>query len=282
MTAAKASTFWVDTHVHVFESRLPLALGRRYQPDYDATPQMLQLEMTKAGVGMAVLVQPSFLGTDNTYLLHAIATDPGTFAGIAVIEPDMPVGAMTILRQAGVVGVRLNCIGHPSPDFSRGAYREMAWRLAQAGLVLQIQAEGEQWLTIAPSLSELPCRVLIDHFGRTPPQDIPGGFEALLDAARISENIWFKFSGPYRFADGAAALCAKAILDTIGPSRVLWGSDWPWTQFEGHLKYGETLGWLKSWVPDESDRLRILAENPARLFGLTVLSNKMKGLQDEQ
>jgi predicted TIM-barrel fold metal-dependent hydrolase len=280
MTAVKHTNFRVDTHVHVFESRLPLASGRRYQPDYDATPQMLQQEMTKAGIAMAVAVQPSFLGTDNSYLLEVIAGSPQSFAGIAVIEPETTLSAMDVLRRAGVVGVRLNCIGRPAPDFSQGIYREMADRLARANLVLQIQAEGEQWLTIAPNLPQLPCIILIDHFGRTPP-DQPG-FEALLDAAEASHRIWFKFSGPYRFADGKAVLCAGAILKTVGSSRILWGSDWPWTQFEGRLKYEETLGWLQSWVPDEKDRQRILAENPVRLFDLTFTHNEMKGLQDDQ
>ena len=266
MTAVKQSSFWVDTHVHVFERRLPLTPGRRYRPDYDATPQELQQEMDKAGIAMAVLVQPSFLGTDNGYLLQAIAAKPRAFAGIAVIESDTPIQAMEALRHAGVLGVRLNCIGQAAPDFAHGIYREMAERLAQAGLILQIQAEGEQWLSIAPRLSALPCTVLIDHFGRTPPDHT--GFEALLDAAQASERIWFKFSGPYRFAEGTSALCAEAILETVGSSRILWGSDWPWTQFEGQMNYAETLGWLNSWVPDANDRQLVLAENPARLFDL--------------
>ena len=47
-------------------------------------------------------------------------------------------------------------------------------------MVLQIQAEGHQWLTIAPVLARCPATVLIDHFGRTVPGDASGAFEALL------------------------------------------------------------------------------------------------------
>jgi predicted TIM-barrel fold metal-dependent hydrolase len=261
------STTWVDTHVHVFDRQLPLAAGRRYQPDYDATPQDLRDEMAKVGIAKAVLVQPSFLGTDNHYVLDAIADDPQAFAGIAVIDPSMNMDELRVLRQAGIVGVRLNCIGQPAPDLARGVYNDMARRLAETGLVLQIQAEGEQWRQIAPVLGDLPCRVVADHFGRTPPGHASGGFEALLSAATASANIWFKFSGPYRFPEGTADRCAAMILDAVGIERIVWGSDWPWTQFETQHSYEQTLHWLTDWVRDASDRQRILADNPARLFG---------------
>lgn len=260
----------VDTHVHVFERSLPLAAQRRYQPDYDARAQDLLVAMQSAGIARAVLVQPSFLGTDNSYVIEQIARFEGAFAGVAVIEPDMGMADLAALRRAGIVGIRLNCIGSKAPDFSRGTYREMAERLAATGLVIEIQAEGAQWRSIASALPHLPGPVLVDHFGRTPAGDASGGFEALLAAAGETERLWFKFSGPYRFADGAAAGCASAILAAAGPDRVVWGSDWPWTQCEGRFHYAETLDWLARWVPDAAARQAILADNPARLFGLTV------------
>lgn len=272
----------VDTHVHVFERRLPMVAGRRYQPDYDAVPVQLLQQMKSAGIKRAVLVQPSFLGTDNHYLLEEIAKDPQSFAGIAVIDPDMARGDIAALKEAGIVGVRLNCIGMPTPDLARGAHREMAEHLAEAGLVLQIQAEGRQWLSIAPVLDVLPCSVLVDHFGRTPPGDSSGGFESLLSAAKTSANIWFKFSGPYRFTDGAADVCAAAIVEAIGTDRIVWGSDWPWTQFEQHHSYAQTLAWLDTWVSDASVRQKILADNPARLFGFDLQQEATEGFQHER
>jgi predicted TIM-barrel fold metal-dependent hydrolase len=267
MSVTSGSAFRVDTHVHVFERGLPLAAARRYQPDYDATPGELHREMVAADIAKAILVQPSFLGTDNSYVLNTIASDPRSFAGIAVIEPDMESDALATLKDGGVVGIRLNCIGQSAPDLAQGVYHDLADRLAELGLVMQIQSEGEQWLSIVPALGRLPCTVLIDHFGRTPPGDASGGFEALLSAARDADNIWFKFSGSYRFGEEAAASCAASILDAVGAQRVLWGSDWPWTQFEGQHGYVDTLRWLDRWVPDAGDRQTVLADNPARLFG---------------
>jgi predicted TIM-barrel fold metal-dependent hydrolase len=257
----------IDTHVHVFQRDAALAPGRRYAPSADATPDDLWGWMQPAGVDRAVLVQPSFLGFDNSYLLDAIGRDPGRFLGVAVVPSDTGRNVLADLRRGGVVGIRLNCIGHPAPDLA-GEMRPLVQNLAALGMTLQIQAEGAQWLALEAALSDSPGPVVIDHFGRTAPGDASGGFESLLRAAARSPRIWFKFSAPYRFADGAAAGCAGLIRDTVGIDRIIWGSDWPHTQFEGRFGYGATLDWLSGWLPRPEDRRAVMAENPARLFGL--------------
>ncbi len=63
----------VDTHAHVFARSLPVLPDARYVPGYDATiAQHLDL-LDAHGVDCGVLVQPSFLGTDNRHLLTALA-----------------------------------------------------------------------------------------------------------------------------------------------------------------------------------------------------------------
>lgn len=260
------ATGWVDTHVHIFRRDGTLAADRRYAPHYEALPEHLLDVMTAAGVARALLVQPSFLGTDNACLLAAITARPDRFSGIAVVDPEMPLADLAILRRKGVVGVRLNCIGKPAPDFG-GSHRTLAHHLASLGMALQIQAEGDQWPVMEAFLSDPPGPVVIDHFGRTTPAQSKNGFDSLLRAARRSDRLWFKFSAPYRVPDGSAATCSARILETVGVHRILWGSDWPHTQFEGRWSYAETLRWLGDWVPDAGDRSKILLRNPATLFG---------------
>ena len=267
-TATVEKTDRIDTHVHIFAKNAPLAADHRYAPDYDALPAHLVATMREAGLSRALLVQPSFLGTDNSFLLEAIAADPTRFAGIAVVDPTISLAGLDALRRGGIVGVRLNCIGKAAPDFS-GTHRALTEHLAALGMVLQIQAEGAQWLGMEAFLSAPPICVVIDHFGRTAPDDPSGGFASLLRAAARSDRMWFKFSAPYRLAPGAAASCACAILKTVGGERIVWGSDWPHTQFEGRHTYREALDWLASWVPDASGRANILSRNPAKLFGLS-------------
>jgi hypothetical protein len=59
----------IDTHAHVFERGLPLANARRYAPGYDAPLSAYLAQLDAHGLSNGVLIQPSFLGTDNSYLL---------------------------------------------------------------------------------------------------------------------------------------------------------------------------------------------------------------------
>jgi predicted TIM-barrel fold metal-dependent hydrolase len=47
---------------------------------------------------------------------------------------------------------------------------------------------------------------------------------------------------------------------------VIWGSDWPHIP-EGGRDTGELLNLLGDWIPDPTARRKVLADNPARLFG---------------
>ncbi len=254
----------VDSHVHVFDRNQTLDANRRYLPSYDAEPANLLQRMDGVGVSHAVLVQPSFLGTDNGYLISAIAQHPMRFVGIAVIDPHAARQQLCELRDKGVRGIRLNLIGKPAPDLHDRTYSRLAALLADLDMHLQIQAEGEQWKAIAGGLPSLPCTIVIDHFGRTTPGG--GGFEAVLAAADASDSLWFKFSGSYRFS--GAEECAKLIIERAGDDRIVWGSDWPWTQHEGSHSYEETLSWLGSWIENQATRAKILSDNPRRLYSI--------------
>ena len=81
-TARAAEPTWIDAHTHVFVRGLKLAVGARYAPDYDASWQALLALADKNGVGRAVILQPSFLGYDNSYLFSALKAEPGRFRGV--------------------------------------------------------------------------------------------------------------------------------------------------------------------------------------------------------
>src|SRR2546425_200566 len=66
----------VDTHAHVFERGLPMPDARRYAPDEDALLGTYLHHLDTHGMAHGELVQPSFLGTDNSYLLQALRAQP--------------------------------------------------------------------------------------------------------------------------------------------------------------------------------------------------------------
>src|SRR3712207_3862358 len=101
----------VDTHAHVFRRGLKLADFRRYAPDYDAEIEDYLRQLDAHAVTHGVLVQPSFLGTDNSYLVEALQQYPERFRGIAVVPPDFAMAELEALDKVGAVGIRLNLIG---------------------------------------------------------------------------------------------------------------------------------------------------------------------------
>ena len=103
----------IDTHAHVFHRGLKLAPGRRYAPDYDAPLPLYLEQLDRNGMTNGVLVQPSFLGTDNSYLVESLKQASGRLRGIAVVDPAVSTDELRALDRAGVVGLRLNLVGQP-------------------------------------------------------------------------------------------------------------------------------------------------------------------------
>src|SRR5438034_1032050 len=87
----KAMNF-IDAHVHVWTpdtDRYPLAPGYKKADMKPAsfTPEELFQHCKPAGVGRINLIQMSFYGFDNSYMLDMIAKYPDVFVGTAVINP---------------------------------------------------------------------------------------------------------------------------------------------------------------------------------------------------
>ncbi len=52
------------------------------------------------------------------------------------------------------------------------------------------------------------------------------------------------------------------------PERLMWGTDWPHPRIEGDMPdAGRLLDLFQQWTPDQETRRRILAANPAHLYG---------------
>src|SRR5689334_232395 len=92
----------IDSHAHVFSRGLKLAATRRYAPDYDATLAEYLNHLGAHGLSHGVLVQPSFLGTDNSYLLAALRQVPERLRGVVVLEPGVSRALLNDMARIGV------------------------------------------------------------------------------------------------------------------------------------------------------------------------------------
>ena len=275
----------IDSHAHVFARGLPLAAQRRHAPDYDALPGEYLGHLDRGDISHGVLVQPSFLGTDNSYLLGALRQWPQRLRGVVIVSLDITDAALTRLAAQGVVGIRLNLVGLEVPDFVTPPWQSLLARVRAIGWHVEVHREARDLPSILDALLSSGCDVVVDHFGRPDPTagvNDPG-FAALLRASD-SGRVWVKLSAAYRSArasrlppleraaaliedDAAAATeLAAALLPAFGADRLVWGSDWPHTQHQDLVDFAGSRALLDHWIPDAAQRRRILVDTPAALY----------------
>ena len=262
----------VDTHAHIFQRGLNYLSTARYVPDYDATAADFLHQLDAHALSHGVLVQPSFLGTDNGYLVAALKQHPTRLRGVVVVEPTISLAGLRVFDAAGVVGIRLNLVGLPIPDFTTAPWPKFLRDLATLRWVVEVQREARDLPHIVTPLVAAGLNVVVDHFGRPDPAqgvDDPG-FRFLLKSA-ATRRVWLKLSGSYRSgADGVGARIAMAAIPlaraAFGVDRLLWGSDWPHTQFERAIQYAAVRAEFDRWIPSAADRTAILKTTPAALY----------------
>jgi len=272
----------VDCHAHVFETTQPLAGDRRYTPVHNARIEQYLARLDANGIGRGVLVQPSFLGTDNSYMCAALRAHPQRLRGIAVVEPGIGAAALDALGTAGVVGIRLNLIGRELCDLRATSWRALIEAVAQRGWQVEVHRQAADLPRLIPALLEAGVKVVVDHFGRPDPAlgvDDPG-FRYLLSLGG-SGRVWVKLSGAYRNVgnvdnrghgsngDSLAQTATALLQQSFGFERLVWGSDWPHTLFEDEITYEKTRAQLDTWIPDPSDRHVVLCAAPTALYGFS-------------
>ena len=259
----------IDTHAHVFHRGLKLAPGRRYAPDYDAPLPLYLEQLDRNGMTNGVLVQPSFLGTDNSYLVECLKQASGRLRGIAVVDPAVSTDELRALDRAGVVGLRLNLVGQPLPDLAAGEWKALLAEVKAMGWQVEVQRNASDLAVLVPQLFDRGVSVVLDHYALPDPKlgVADPGFQSVLKLGAM-RNVWVKISAPYRngatgedFAKAAYPLLRAAY----GLDRLLWGSDWPHTQFEVAQDYAKNRQFFDALIVDESERAQVLA-SPRPLF----------------
>jgi predicted TIM-barrel fold metal-dependent hydrolase len=262
----------IDAHAHVFVRGLPLAQQRRHAPDYDATLDAYAGHLLSNGVSHAVLVQPSFLGTDNSFFLDVVKRYPRRFRGVAVVDCAVTDSELALLDRTGVVGIRLNLIGLKLPHLTAPDWQRLFARVNALGWHVEVHREAVDLHAVVGPLLEQGCTVVVDHFGRPDPHTAAGdpGFKYLLSVGATG-RVWVKLSAAYRSAvnDDGTALgmsLASQILDAYTPDRLVWGSDWPHTQHQHIVDYDAARRALDQWVPDGAQRESILTSSARTLY----------------
>lgn len=269
----KQSATGIDTHAHIFHQKLAFISHRRYTPAYDALLDTYFGHLHSIGFSHGVLVQPSFLGTDNHYLLSALATAPERLRGVVVISPDTPINELQEMAAAGVVGARLNLVGQPNPPPGDPALRRLLETLATLNWHIELHQHQALLPDLVRQITPFEIPIVLDHVGR--PQACGGimhpDFKAML-ALATNNMLWVKFSGLYRLGDlpetnlAFARQALPVLLDTFGPHRLLLGSDWPHTQYENRVGFKPVMEELLVLVTSSGLTETLSIDNASKLY----------------
>jgi predicted TIM-barrel fold metal-dependent hydrolase len=270
-----------DAHFHVFGPAEKYAYGTdiRYKPPYEPVDRYLKLAR-RLGFERYVFVQPSAYGFDNSCMLDAMRQlDPAIRRGIVDLDEARTTDKeLSDLDALGVRGIRVNVSPIRKPEAGLAAsMRPRILRLAKicAELAWHLDFLTPGWLVneLMPTLYDLPVEFSVAHMGLFPAKDGPNqsGFQSFLDLVDDgSKRCWVKLTGIYRFSTASdfadVKPMAQGLIERV-PDQLIWGSDFPHLSFHDRVGTIQLYNLLAEWAPDPKTRQRILADNPARLFG---------------
>lgn len=272
---------YIDAHVHVWTSdtkRYPLAPGfRREQmrpPDFP--PEELLAHARPCGVTRIVLIQMSYYGYDNSYMLDTMRQFPGVFSGVAVIdEAARPREVMRRLRKQGVRGFRISPMGKAVDRWLDSPGMEAMWRcggdenLSMCGLIDPDAIPG-----IARMCERFPSTpVVIDHIARIMVGN-PNREEELRQLCHLArhKNVSVKVSAFYALSKDQPSYldlgpAIRRLLDAYGPERLMWATDCPF-QVQGGHTYSGSLALIRDRLDflSAGDREWLLEKTAQRVF----------------
>ncbi|MBI3836730.1 MAG: amidohydrolase family protein [Planctomycetia bacterium] len=272
----------VDAHSHVWTpdvKRYPLSAAFKptdMQPP-SFTPQQLLAHARPCGVSRVVLIQMSYYGFDNRYMLDSMHAFPGVFSGVAVIdEHAAPLrDTMRDLKKQGVRGFRIHPAGQDVDRWLSSPGMAYMWKigadeqLAMCGLI-----NPEALTAIDRMCEKFPdTPVVIDHFARI-------GVDGTIrdsDVAKLSRlarhnHTHVKISAFYALGKKKSpyldlAEMIRSLLNAFGPERLMWATDCPYQVQEGH-KYLDSIELVRSRLDflSDADREWLLKKTAQRVF----------------
>ena len=263
-----------DCHAHIFGpvERFPYSADRTYTPE-ECTADDYAMMLNTIGFRRAALVQGGAHGTDNRAIVDAIARSGGNYRGVAVLGPGLAADQLEELHASGLRGVRLSTMSGSGVPFSHlerlaAEVDELGWHV-----VLHFKDPNEL-LDVLPVLERIHNPFVLDHLARiTAAEGVSSEpFRAVLRLLE-TDRCYVKLASMYRLS--SEPYPHRDLLPMIHaviaarPDRVIWGSNWPHPIHYHRLmpNDGDLVDLIPLWVPEATDRQKMLVDNPTALYG---------------
>jgi L-fuconolactonase len=267
----------IDAHHHLWED-----LTRR---DYDwlaglgpiRRPYTVDDLVAVSPADRTVLVQTVAAVEETEEFLATAAATPviaGVVGWVDLTAPDVA-DRLAALRTAELVGIRHPAQGEEDPNWLvRPEVVRGVLAVADAGLaydILVLPPQHDAAIALADAVPD--ARLVLDHAGK--PAIAAGGYEPwarFLTALAARQNVYCKLSGLVTEADWAQWTVddlrryASHVLESFGPERVLFGSDWPVCELAA--TYDEVLAAAREFTSglSASERDEVFAGTARRAY----------------
>lgn len=216
-------------------------------------PDDLRPLLKAAGIDRTILIQVAPCVAETDRLLD-IATATEFVAGVVGwVDLETEGGIADLERMStrrGFVGVRPMMQSIPDVNWMlRPSLGPALEAVQQLGLTFDALVQPRHLSTLCAFADRYPnLRIVIDHAAKPSIREGRVGFDAWADAIEAlatRPHVWCKLSGLLTEARSRASKDGIApfvdhLLDSFGPERLMWGSDWPVVELAGTYN-----GWIE-------------------------------------
>ena len=274
-----------DCHVHAIGpyTQYPMTADRVYTPPECGLAELRQ-HLQSLHLSRVVLIQPSFYGSDNTFQLLCAKEMGDSARVVIVIDQNTSDQDLANMVSMGARGIRINLStsGIFDAQVARKQLTEVAQRIKDFDLHIQMYASAKLLADIADTITTLPVPVVLDHFAsiRADGFKVQTELPVILDLVKTGQ-VYIKLSGIYRISSASPDYqevkdLAQLYAET-NPDRILWASDWPHTNTLPGIPATQVtpyrivddariLDLLPEWIPNQQNLIKALVSNPERLY----------------
>ncbi|MEO7124150.1 MAG: amidohydrolase family protein, partial [Lacisediminihabitans sp.] len=213
--------------------------------------------------------------------LRLVALERAEIAGVvgwvdlaAQLEPQL--GQIENVSRRPLVGVRHLVHIDPDPEWlARPDVSRGLTELAEHGLAYDLVLRPSQLAMAAEVASAHPeLRFVLDHLGGAPVGEDLGEWRAGISALAAESNVVAKVSGiasglrPGQWSVEDVRAVFGIALDSFGPDRLLYGSDWPLVELGGGAKrWREAVDELANGL-SSAERNALFSDNAREAYRL--------------
>lgn len=270
----------IDCHAHIYspdEVRYPAMESPRRPPGGRASvDDLIHLGASHGVTAFRAIQTWTFYRDDNRYLCDVARSHPEQVATVCTLDPDDPASPQRLRRYVQDHGVRTlrSIAGHGQTTFDHDGVRALWKTCAETGTTVDLFLMRYAWVESAENLLlEFPdITVGFDHcMDLKPGPDYDRTLSIVLRLARhdnLIAKVDFISTGTelgYPGEDLHAAVLK--IIDTYGPDRCVWGSNFPNALWTPKMTYAEHLRIFADDLPlSDTARRQVLGETARRLW----------------